>query len=168
MRHFIRPAAALLIAFSWLAVPSGGARAETATPTPAQIQAAAPNGLWATADHGGVIQIASCGQDLCGQIVGMVLGPQDPTPKDWAGATQCRLTILQAAPQVDGNGQLSWSGTIVNPRNGSTYNIILRVNSQHQLLLRGYLGLPIFGQTQTWSPFNGTLAENCRINQPVG
>jgi hypothetical protein len=89
-------------------------------------------------------------------------------PRDWAGATQCRLTILQAAPQVDDNGQVSWTGTIVNPRNGSTYNIILRVNAAHQLLLRGYLGLPIFGETQTWSPYNGSLAENCRLNQPVG
>ncbi len=167
MRHLIFPAALLLVAFSWLALPSD-ARAQTAAPSPAQIQAAAPNGLWATADHDGVIQIASCGQDLCGQIVGMVLSPRDPTPRDWAGATQCRLTILQAAPQVDDNGQVSWTGTIINPRNGSTYNIILRVNAAHQLLLRGYLGLPIFGETQTWSPYNGTLAENCRLNQPVG
>jgi hypothetical protein len=35
-------------------------------------------------------------------------------------------------------------------------------------LLRGYVGLPIFGQTQTWTPYNGTLAENCRLDQPVG
>jgi uncharacterized protein (DUF2147 family) len=166
MRRFL-PAIALLIAFSWVASPSG-ARAQSVAPTASAAAPLAPTGLWATASHDAVIQIAACGQNLCGQIVGMVLGPQDPTPKDWAGATQCRLTILQAAPQTDADGQVSWNGTIVNPRNGSTYNIILRINAQHQLLLRGYLGLPIFGQTQTWSPYAGTLAENCRLDQPVG
>jgi uncharacterized protein (DUF2147 family) len=158
MRHFIRPAALLLIAFSWLALPVSGARA----------QVSAPTGLWATASHDAVIQIAPCGQDLCGQIVGMVLQPQDPTPKDWAGASQCGLTIIQAAPDSDDSGQADWTGSVVNPRNGSTYHVILRVNAAHQLLLRGYVGLPIFGQTQSWTPYNGTLAENCRLNQPVG
>jgi uncharacterized protein (DUF2147 family) len=167
MRHLIRPAAVLLVAFACLALPAG-ARAQSNAPSPAAVQTTAPTGFWATADHDGVIQIAPCGQDLCGQIVGMVLGQQDPTPKDWAGASQCHLTILQAAPHVDAGGQVSWTGSIVNPRNGSTYNIILRVNEQRQLLLRGYVGLPIFGETQTWSPYNGNLAENCRLEQPVG
>lgn len=163
MRRFIRPAALLFVAFSWLVLPSAGVRAQTNAPA-----AAAPTGLWVTASHDAVIQIASCGQDLCGQIVGMVLQPQDPTPRDWAGATQCRLTIIQAAPDTDDSGQPDWTGSVVNPRDGSTYHIILRVNAEHQLLLRGYVGLPIFGQTQTWTPYNGTLAENCRLDQPVG
>jgi hypothetical protein len=99
----------------------------------------------------------------------MYLGPNDPTPKDWAGASQCRLTIIQAAPQLGDDGQPYWAGHIVNPRDGASYNATIRVNAQNQLLLRGYIGLPIFGQTQTWTPYHGGLAENCRLpSQPVG
>lgn len=148
--------------------PAPQAHAQPAIPASNIASAAAPTGLWATQNHDAVIQIAPCGSNLCGQIVGMVLQPQEPTPKDWAGGTQCHLTIIQASPHTDDSGQVTWTGSIVNPRSGSSYSIILRQDASHNLLLRGYIGLPIFGETQTWSPYQGNLADNCRLNQPVG
>jgi uncharacterized protein (DUF2147 family) len=125
-----------------------------------------PAGLWRTANGNAVVQIAPCGQDLCGQIVGLALAPNDPMPTDWAGAPQCGLTIFRTAPRVDANGQIvAWSGSILDPRNGSHYSARIELNQPDQLKLRGYLGLPIFGQTQTWVPYHGSIPADCRLQQ---
>lgn len=47
------------------------------------------------------------------------------------------------------------NGTILDPKNGRTYkcNIRLADNGQ-KLQVRGYMGLPLFGRTQTWLKTN--------------
>jgi len=124
-----------------------------------------PDGLWVTASGNAVVRIAPCGQDLCGQIVGLVLGPNDPTPRDWAGNPQCGLTIFRTAPSADGSGHMAWTGTILDPRNGSQYDAQIKLDRPDQLQLRGYVGLPIFGRTQTWTPYpyNGPMPADCRL-----
>jgi uncharacterized protein (DUF2147 family) len=132
----------------------------------AQISGVAPTGRWMTPDHDAVIQIVPCGADLCGQIVGMVLQPTDPTPRDWLGTSQCGLTIIRAAAERDSDGSVVWRGTIVNPRNGAAYHAQLRVGADHQLHLRGYVALPIFGMTQRWDSYNGPdVPADCRLAQ---
>ncbi len=120
-------------------------------------------GRWVTANHSAVIQIAPCGADLCGRIVGIVLGPNEPMPKDWRGASQCGLTIIRVSPNPGSNGA-SWSGSILDPRDGSVYNARIAPAAGHQLNLRGYLGLPIFGQTQTWNSYAAPIPPDCRLS----
>jgi uncharacterized protein (DUF2147 family) len=122
-----------------------------------------PAGLWRTANGNAVVQIAPCGQDLCGQIVGLVVGPNAPMPTDWTGAPQCGLTIFRTAPRVDDGQVVAWSGTILDPRNGSQYRARIKLSPPDQLELRGYIGLPIFGSTQTWSPYRGAVPADCRL-----
>jgi uncharacterized protein (DUF2147 family) len=125
-----------------------------------------PTGRWMTPDHDAVIQIAPCGAELCGQIVGMVLQPSDPVPRDWAGASQCDLTILRAAAAREGDGSVVWRGIIVNPRNGAAYHAQFKIGADHQLHLRGYVGLPVFGLTQRWPSYTGPAAPaDCRLSQ---
>jgi uncharacterized protein (DUF2147 family) len=173
MGRYFRKLAIPFLALTIMALPAAGyargggngpsAQAATAS---AAASLATPHGLWITANGDAVIQIAACGNGLCGYIVGMFLGPKDPTPKDWAGTSQCRLTIIQAAAATDSSGQPHWTGHITDPRNGNAYNATIRVDAQNELLLRGYIGLPIFGETQTWTPYHGSLAQNCRLPQP--
>jgi uncharacterized protein (DUF2147 family) len=138
-------------------------------PTNAQpLQNTAPAGRWMTPHHDAVIQIAPCGPDLCGQIVGIELGPNDPIPRDWAGQTQCHLTIIRTAPHTDGLGQIYWTGAIIDPRDGSIYNAIMTLDPQGRLQLRGYIGLPIFGRTQTWTPYAGPMVADCRLPEDAG
>ncbi len=123
-----------------------------------------PAGRWITANHQAVIQIAPCGANLCGQIVGIALAhPGDPMPTDWQGQPQCGLTIIETAPTTDNDGTPIWRGSVLDPRNGAVYNANIKLDSNRHLVLHGYLGLPIFGQTQTWTPYAGRTLANCHL-----
>ena len=127
MRSFIFLIAVLgLISFSPKAHAQKAPSADTAWTQGAHN----PTGLWVTANGNAVVQIAPCGQDLCGRIVGLVLGPNDPMPTDWTGAPQCGLTIFRTVPRIDANGQVTaWSGAILDPRNGSQYGARIKLKS---------------------------------------
>jgi uncharacterized protein (DUF2147 family) len=127
-----------------------------------RITSPSPAGLWMTANHNAVVRVLACGQDLCGQVVGLAIGPHDPMPKDWRGQPQCGLTIFEVTP-AQGDGQPMWKGTILDPRSGSEYGAEVKLAQPAVLELRGYLGLPIFGETQSWTPFYGQIGDSCRI-----
>ena len=119
-----------------------------------------PSGYWVTADGGAVVQIAPCGDALCGRLIGIVLDPGTPVPMDWQGQSECGLQLLQPA-QADDDG--NWHGEIVNPHNGNAYHVEFHVGQRDQLHLRGYVGLPLFGETQIWHRFEGAAPTSCRL-----
>jgi uncharacterized protein (DUF2147 family) len=123
--------------------------------------ASAPVGRWMTANQQAVIQVSHCGPDICGQIVGLAQADQMPT--DWRGHPQCGLTIFQTAPSAGPSGSTVWQGKILDPRNGNIYNAQIAVDGARHLELHGYIGLPIFGQTQTWTPYSGRTMANCHL-----
>ncbi len=130
------------------------------TPSPSQT----PTGRWITASGDAVVQIAPCGANLCGQIVGIQLAhPGDPMPTNWQGQPQCGETIIQTTETSDANGQPVWKGTVLDPRNGNIYQARIKLDQSRHLELHGYLGLPIFGQTQTWTPFAGRTMADCHL-----
>lgn len=134
---------------------------------PARAATITPVGNWVTASQDAVIQIRPCGDHLCGAIQGMVLSPTDKTPTDWVGQSQCGLVILKtsATARPEADGTRAWYGHITNPRNGSRYHIRLTLDAQGHLLLRGYVGLPLFGRTQSWHSYQGKLGtQDCRLN----
>ncbi len=123
-----------------------------------------PAGRWLTANQQAVIQIAPCGTDLCGQIVGIALAhPGDKMPLDWQGQPQCGLTMMETTPAMDGSGNPVWQGSVLDPRNGNVYHAVIHLDPQRQLHLHGYIGLPIFGQTQTWTRYSGRTLPGCHL-----
>ena len=120
----------------------------------------APIGRWLTEDKLAVIAIGPCGPGLCGQIAGVTLDhADDPVPTDYQGHSQCGLTIIRDAVQ-DSDG---WSARIVDPRDGHVYKAKLEVDDRHRLRLRGYVGIPLFGSTQVWTPYDGPIGTGCRM-----
>jgi uncharacterized protein (DUF2147 family) len=117
-------------------------------------------GAWSTQDGHGVVTIERCGDALCGRIVGIDRAPGEPIPTDVHGASQCGLTIItKERPAGDG----TWLGEVIDPRTGTTYGAKLWLDGAGNLHLRGFLGLPLFGQTVTWRPFTGHLTGACEL-----
>ena len=126
--------------------------------------AAAPNltGLWLTQDHDGIIRITNCGADLCAEIAGLILDhANDPTPVDFRGVSQCHLPLITDARPIRPN---LWKGHINDPRNGKAYGVELHLDPRGNLALRGFLGVPLLGHTQTWTRYAGTVPDDCRMH----
>jgi uncharacterized protein (DUF2147 family) len=119
-----------------------------------------PVGTWLTASGHGVVAIAQCGDALCGRIVGIDREPTEPMPTDVHGRSQCGLTIItNERPTGDG----TWLGEIADPRDGSTYHAKLWLDADHNLHLRGFIGIPLLGSTQIWRKFTGHLTAECGL-----
>lgn len=123
--------------------------------------AATIEGLWLTEDRDAVIKIEACGGTLCGLIAGIgTFSPDGSPPKDIRGRSQCRLEIIHALVQSEPG---RWFGTITNPEDGRAYKARLSLDDAGRLRLRGYIGIPLFGSTQTWTAYSGTLTADCRM-----
>jgi uncharacterized protein (DUF2147 family) len=122
-----------------------------------------PIGTWVTQKGGAHIQIKDCGGKLCGTIV-WLKNPLDKNGKDSVDSKNPDPTLrtrkLLGLPMLNGFAHDSddsnvWSGgEIYNPSNGKTYSCKLTVQTPSTLLVRGYVGLSIFGETQTWTRVN--------------
>ncbi len=123
--------------------------------------AASVEGRWLTQTRDGVISIEHCGQALCGFVTGMVY--QGAAPRDVWHRSQCGLNLL-IDMKPDGNG---WSGRILDPDNGRTYAAHVHLAPDGTFRLHGYIGIPLFGSTQTWTRFEGgPIGPDCKMAGP--
>jgi uncharacterized protein (DUF2147 family) len=155
LQSFVQPCmqSTALAALFGLSLASMPAAAAQATP---------PVGQWLTEDRSGVIAISPCGGALCGRIVGMAEWPTDGTvPVDVHGRPECGLTIISDA-KLSSAGR--WDSRITDPDTGRIYNAQLWVDQAGRLHLHGYIGLPLFGMTQVWTPYPAPVPPNCRLS----
>ncbi|TWO67722.1 DUF2147 domain-containing protein [Caenimonas sedimenti] len=122
-----------------------------ASPLTQAQQPAAPQGRWITESGNLEVEITPCGAALCGKVVRVLAnrsmsGPgAEMTPADARPALGMEI-LSGLQPAGDGEFQ----GRIYNRENGKTYSATLRAEAPDQLLVRGYIGLPLFGKTQVW------------------
>lgn len=118
-------------------------------------------GTWWTQDRDGVIQIYACAAGVCGRVVGITnFHPDGSPPTDLHGHSRCHLQLIPGGT-VDAAGV--WDSHITNPDNDKTYTITLQGTPDGRLRMRGYIGLPLFGQTVFWTPFTEHLTPDCHI-----
>jgi uncharacterized protein (DUF2147 family) len=48
------------------------------------------------------------------------------------------------------NGDIYDGGKIVDPKNGKSYHCKIALDGHDKLIVRGYIGIPLFGRSQTW------------------
>ena len=124
-----------------------------------------PAGDWLIGQGGAVVRIEPCmslkKSGLCGYIVGIILASGRPTPMAWNGSSQCGFLLLKV--QHPDAASRAWRGRIINPHNGHAYGVALHVSIGGRLAVRGYLGLPLLGETQYWKPYALPVPRDCRI-----
>lgn len=127
----------------------------------AHAQVASPAGLWETVSDelgkpDGRVRIQEVAGELRGTVVQVYSPPNerpDPVCGKCEGALKDRpvvgLTILTGVRRTaEGFGQ----GEILDPNNGKVYRCVLELlEGGRKLAVRGYLGVPLFGRTQTWT-----------------
>jgi len=108
-------------------------------------------GRWLTESGNLEVDIAPCGEAFCGTVArvlanrsmsnaGGELVPADARPV----MGMKLLSDLRPA----GDGELK--GEIYNRENAKSYSTLLSLAGPNQLVVRSYIGLPIFGKTQVW------------------
>jgi uncharacterized protein (DUF2147 family) len=61
------------------------------------------------------------------------------------------LTIIQGIRRNAEDTTLWDGGEVLDPENGSTYRLRMRpVDGGKKLEVRGYIGMPLIGRSQTW------------------
>jgi uncharacterized protein (DUF2147 family) len=61
------------------------------------------------------------------------------------------MTILRNVKKNSGDAELWDGGDILDPNNGKVYKVRLKpMDGGKKLEVRGYIGAPLFGRTQTW------------------
>jgi uncharacterized protein (DUF2147 family) len=118
-------------------------------PAPAQKQAAAaptatvqpsntPLGLWLTEEKEGQVRIEQCGANLCGYSV------------DKKSNQNGEQVLINMKPGKDAK----WSGRILDPNTGSTYDSTLAMKGSDTLRVQGCALGGMFCGGQTWSRVN--------------
>lgn len=118
-------------------------------------------GRWKTIDDKtqkpkSVIEISPAGEGLSGKIVELINpSKENPVCEKCKGDKKDKpvkgLEILSGfKPSKDGQ---EWTGgEVLDPENGKTYKCRLRLKDAGKSLeVRGYVGISMFGRSQTWS-----------------
>jgi uncharacterized protein (DUF2147 family) len=120
-----------------------------------------PAGLWKTIDDDGrteksLVRITDTGGVLSARIEKVF----DPTKQD-ARCEKCGderkdqpvlgMTIVKGVKASADDAGLWDGGEILDPNNGKTYKVRMKpVDGGRRLEVRGYIGAPLLGRTQTW------------------
>lgn len=128
--------------------------------TPAWAQEASPTGLWRNVDDvsgkpRALVRITESNGALQGKIEKVFPGSnEDPNPKcdKCEGANKnapvVGLVILNGLKK---DGDEYAGGQILDPDNGKVYRSTVRLTDNgKKLSVRGYIGVPMLGRSQTW------------------
>jgi uncharacterized protein (DUF2147 family) len=122
-------------------------------------------GTWSDEDQDAKIEMYVCGTKYCGKIVWLkeptypagskegrpnmpILDHNNPDPDK----RQYPLLGLRILYNFELTGDNVWNdGKIYDPDSGKTFNGKIRLLSPHQLELRGFMGVSVFGSTTIWT-----------------
>ena len=121
-----------------------------------------PVGVWKTIDDAtgkekSLVRISETGGVVTGRIE-KLLDPATPADAVCKECTDERkdkpvlgMTIIRDVRPDESDKGLWGGGDILDPNNGKVYKVRLRpTDGGAKLEVRGYIGAPLFGRTQTW------------------
>ena len=115
-------------------------------------------GFWLTEKRKAVIELYGCGAHLCGRIAwlgepraedGSLRRDRDNPDPSRRDRPWCGLTVITG---LESSGKGGWEGgQFYYPKHGRSYRIRLRAEGR-TLNVRAYLGVPLLGRSETWTP----------------
>ena len=138
-----------VVATAPVAAPPPAPAPASPTPAPVQQQAAIPTaqttapsnsplGLWLTEEKEGKVRIEQCGANLCGYSV------------DAKSNQNGEQVLINMKPGKDAK----WSGRILDPNSGSTYDSTIAMKGSNTLRVQGCAMAGMFCGGQTWTRVN--------------
>lgn len=122
---------------------------------------ASPAGLWKTIDDETKVEKSLVRVSDAGGVFSAVIEKLlDPAKAD-AKCDKCSderkdkpvmgMTILRNVKHSSSDAELWDGGDILDPNNGKVYKVRLKpVDGGKKMEVRGYIGMPMLGRTQTW------------------
>ena len=165
-----RPRLSIAVAVALTAAATGALAESPSAPTAAgfwqsNYDNGQPSGWFYFVEHNGVYE---------GRLVkGFKKTPDDPVnetcvncPGDKKNTPMMGLVIVWGMQR---HGAKYENGSIMDPRDGSIYHAQMEVSPDGQkLFVRGYLGMSLFGQTQTWDRLpDNAIPANAIPGEPV-
>lgn len=142
-----RAGASSAIAAAAVALVLGGAQARGADVT----------GTWIDHTGQGAVQIQPCGERMCGRVFWL----KDPNHKSRSGQPICDAQVLGDLKPERAN---TWGqGWIYNPEEEERFSAEITLKNENTLLVTGYLGIKLLGETFVWKRAPGSLA-HCVAN----
>jgi len=122
-------------------------------------------GVWNNEEQDAKIEIFKCNGKYCGKIVSLKepnypAGSKEGAPgmprldRNNPDRTKKSRPIigLQIVNDFVIDGKGVWKdGSVYDPKNGKTYRGKITLVSPNKLNLRGFVGIPLFGRTTTWT-----------------
>jgi uncharacterized protein (DUF2147 family) len=144
------------------------AAALTAIASGASAQESKVFGTWLTASGVAQVRIGPCADQASGPVCGFIVGLINPKgPDGKVVSPEVATDYRNADPKLRDRKvigmALIWgfkktsdpnvfeSGQIYNGENGKMYNANISLETDGRLKLRGYVGTPMFGETQYWT-----------------
>lgn len=140
----------------------------TAMASSASAQDSKVFGTWLTASGVAQVKIGPCPNAASGPLCGFIIGLVNPKgPDGKVVSPEVATDYRNADPKLRDRKvigmALIWgfkktsdpnvfeSGQIYNGENGKMYNANISLEADGRLKLRGYVGTPMFGETQYWT-----------------
>jgi len=121
-----------------------GVAAVLAIGAAAQTPSADIAGVWIDHTGQGAVEIAPCGSRLCGRVVWL----KNPGHRSKSGKRICGAQVLG---DLRKEGRNVWdSGWIYNPEDEERFSAALELANADTLMVTGYLGIKLLGETFTW------------------
>ena len=123
-------------------------------------------GIWNESNNDAQFEIYKCASLYCGKIHSLREPNEPPPDRSTPGHPKTdsknpdpglRNRPLVGMPFMSGfeyQGQNTWKGKIYNLEDGKTYNCRLSLAGANLLQVRGYVGIPLLGETVTWTRAN--------------
>ncbi len=128
----------------------------------AAAQATSPAGLWRTIDDSSkkdksLVRIVEANGVYSGTVEKIVDpdSPKDAVCKECSDGRKDKpivgMTIIRSVKQSADDKNVFEGGDILDPNNGKVYRVKLKlIDNGSKLDVRGYIGTPMLGRTQTW------------------